>query len=70
MQGLAIFGLIIVTVVIYCVSTLLVAIIINAVDIECGNVERFIFYAWLAGCALFEMVVLLWATKPFPIYLK
>ena len=68
MQGLAVFGLIIVTVVIYCVSTLLIATIINA--IEDGDDERFIFFAWFAGCVLFEMVVLLWATKPFPIFLK
>ena len=68
MQGLAVFGLIMVTVVIYCVSTLLMATIISAV--EDGDGERFIFFAWLVGCVLFEMVVLLWATRPFPIPLK
>lgn len=65
MQGLAVFGLIIVTVVIYCVSTLLMATMINA--IEDGDGERFIFFAWLVGCVLFEMVVMFWATRPFPV---
>lgn len=65
MQGLAVLGLIIVTVVIYCASTLLIATMIN--NIEDGDGERFLFFAWLVGCVLFEMVVLLWATRPFPV---
>ena len=65
MQGLAMFGLIIVTVAIYCSSTLLIAAIINAV--EDGDDESFAFFAWVTGCVLFVIVVMFWATRPFPI---
>ena len=66
MQGLAMFGLIIVAIVIYCACTLLIATMINA--IEGGDCENFVFFAWLAGGVLFVAVVMLWGMgEPFPV---
>lgn len=66
MQGLAVLGLIIVMVVIYCACTWIIACIVNSG--ENGDDARFFFWAWFVGGVLFIAVVMLWGMgEPFPI---
>lgn len=62
MQGLAIFGLLIISAIIYCSITLIVSIFASMED-----EDSYFGIAWVTGCVLFVIVVMFWATRPFPV---
>ena len=62
MQGLAIVGLLIISASIYCLITLIVSIFAST-----GNEDLLFGLAWVTGCVLFAIIVMLWATRPFPV---
>ena len=64
MQALAILGLIIVSTMIYFAITWALSSILNGFN---SDLEAFAVGAWIIGWVCFVVVVLFWATEPFPV---